>query len=418
MALAGHDTPIAVFSDSTTSTTYSGSITVASGELIDVVIAADGNNNAQDPSAWTVTLDGVAMSHVNSSTTSLTEAFGAYFSLETASSGSVTLSVTTVNATRAMAANAFRITGHDTTTPHPNSGNSQPGSSSTSLTVPSAITTSADGNAIIGGIGVHGGDITGLAVAVADGSSTGKTGTNAFSDVTWGVAWDETPTAASVSFAWSWTGSDRPGAVWAEVAVAAGSGGQTITGAAFTDTDNFGAGTVSTSYTITGAAYSDTDSFGSGTITQGLTISGAAFTDADSFGAGTVTTSYTITGAAFSDGDSFGSGTVTQGTTITGAAFSDADTFGAGTISTSYTITGAAFEDADTFGAGAVSFDQVITGAVFSNVSAFGFGTVSYGTPSERRSAYPGIHSGGVVTTAKTGGALVNPGRSGSIVRG
>lgn len=223
MALAGHDTPILVFNDTSTTTTYSGSITVAAGELVDVILIADGNSNAQDPSTWTVTLGGVAMNHVASTTTSLTEAFSAYFSLETASSGSVTLSVTTVNATRGMAANAFRITGHNTTTPHPNSGSSQPGSNLTSLTSPNAVSTSANGNAIIGGVGVHGGDITGLAVAAADGSSTGKTGTNAFNDVTWGVAWDETPTAAAVTFAWSWTGSDRPTAVWAEVAAAAGS---------------------------------------------------------------------------------------------------------------------------------------------------------------------------------------------------
>ena len=232
MALAGHDTAHLVFNVTSTATGRSGTLTgVVAGELIVAVLAIDGNTNTQDPSAYTVTLGSDTLSHIVSNTTTLNEGFSAIFSGVATASGDQTLSVTTPNSTRAMACNAFRITGFDTTTTHPNSGQTKPGSNSTSLTSPNGVTTAADGNAIIGGISIHGGDITGLAVGAADGSTTGQTGTDAFSDCEWGVAWDRTPTAASVTFAWTWTGSDRPGAAWVEVAEAAGGGG-TATGTA------------------------------------------------------------------------------------------------------------------------------------------------------------------------------------------
>lgn len=225
MALAGHDTASLVFNVTSTGTVRSGTLTgVVAGELVVVVLAIDGNTNTQDPSAYTVTLGSDTLSHIVSNTTTLNEGFSAIFSGVATASGDQTLSVTTPNSTRAMKCHAFRITGFDTTTPHPKSGQTKPGSNATSLTSPNGVTTAADGNAIIGGISVHGGDITNLAVGAADGSTTGSTGTDAFSDCTWGVAWDRTPTAASVTFAWTWTTSDRPGAAWVEVAEAAGGG--------------------------------------------------------------------------------------------------------------------------------------------------------------------------------------------------
>ena len=262
MALAGHDTAYLVFNVTSTATVRSGTLTgVVAGERVVAVLAIDGNTNTQDPSTYTVTLGSDTLSHIVSNTTTLNEGFSAIFSGVATASGDQTLSVTTPNSTRAMACHAFRITGFDTTTPHPNSGQTKPGSNSTSLTSPNGVTTAADGNAIIGGISIHGGDITGLAVGAADGSTTGQTGTDAFSDCEWGVAWDRTPTAASVTFAWTWTGSDRPGAAWVEVAEAAGgttvdapAGSYTLTGHAPTNTRQLLSAADAGAYTLTGHA--------------------------------------------------------------------------------------------------------------------------------------------------------------------
>ena len=148
MALAGHDTAYLVFNVTSTATVRSGTLTgVVAGERVVAVLAIDGNTNTQDPSTYTVTLGSDTLSHIVSNTTTLNEGFSAIFSGVATASGDQTLSVTTPNSTRAMACHAFRITGFDTTTPHPNSGQTKPGSNSTSLTSPNGVTTAADGNA-------------------------------------------------------------------------------------------------------------------------------------------------------------------------------------------------------------------------------------------------------------------------------
>ena len=226
MALSGQSTPYLIFNSSATAASYSGTLTgVVAGELIVVVIACDGNSNAQDPSGYTVTLGSDTLSYRAGNSTSLVVGFSAIYTGVATASGDQTLTVAITNATRAMKAHAFRITGFDTTTPVANVGqNDNHGGNVASLTSPNGVTTAADGNAIIGGISVHGGDVTNLAVGTADGSTVGQTGGDAFSDCEWGVAWQTTPTAASVTFAWTWTTADRPGAAWVEIAEAAGSG--------------------------------------------------------------------------------------------------------------------------------------------------------------------------------------------------
>lgn len=159
-----------------------------------------------------------------------------------------------------------------------------------------------------------------------------------------------------------------------------GGGSQTITGALYSDTDSFGAGTVSTAYTITGAVYADADSFGAGAFIFDQTLIGATYTDTDAFGAGTFSQaggSQTITGAIYADADSFGAGAFSAAYTVTGAAYSDPDAFGAGTFAAAYTITGAAYVNPDTFGAGAFIFDQTLTGAVYVDADTFGAGIFS-----------------------------------------
>lgn len=156
---------------------------------------------------------------------------------------------------------------------------------------------------------------------------------------------------------------------------------QGITGAVYTDTDAFGAGTVSTSVDITGALYSDADAFGAGTVVYDQAITGALYSDADSFGSGTVSAVYTVTGALYADPDSFGAGTLAASYTITGALYVNPDTFGAGAVVYDQAITGALFADADAFGAGTVALAgggaQTITGAAYTNPDSFGAGTVT-----------------------------------------
>ncbi len=227
MALSGHDSAALIINSTSTSTTYSGTVTgVTSGNLYVVTVEACGNSGTNDPSGWTVTIGSDTLTYQSGQSASGVFGFTGIFTGVATGSGNLTLSITTSVSCRSLAAHVFDITGFDATTPIPNAGQGDSHSSNTnSLTVPNAVTTAANGNAIIGCVSVKGGDITNLAVGAADGSTTGQTGGNASNDNEWGVAWDETPTAASVTFAWTWTGNDRPGAAWIEVAEATGGAG-------------------------------------------------------------------------------------------------------------------------------------------------------------------------------------------------
>jgi len=168
--------------------------------------------------------------------------------------------------------------------------------------------------------------------------------------------------------------------------IGGGSGSQTLTGTLYTDTDSFGAGTITRGpVTLTGTLFTDSDSFGAGTVTPRNTLTGTLFTDTDAFGAGSISVGpVTLTGTLFTDGDSFGSGAVSQGgstQTLTGTLFSDSDAFGSGAITTGpVTITGTLFSDTDSFGSGTITRGAVtLTGTLFSDSDSFGAGSVSAG---------------------------------------
>lgn len=227
MALAGHDTAHLVFNDPATGSSYSGTLSgVVAGELIVACVTACADSGGTTPSGWTVTLGGDTLTFRAGDAPGIVAGVSAIFTGVASSSGDQTLSVSTGGNLRACSAHAFRITGFDSVTPIPNVGsNNSHGSNASALTSPSGVTTAANGNAIIGCIGINGGDTTALAVGAADGSTTGQSGSNASNDHEWGVAWDRTPTAASVTFAWTWsTNPARPAAAWIEVAEAAASG--------------------------------------------------------------------------------------------------------------------------------------------------------------------------------------------------
>lgn len=442
MALSGHNSPSLVFNSTATASSYSGTLnSVGAGNLVVVCIEACSDSFVNTPSSWTVTLGGETLTYAAGQSASGVFGFTAIFYKIMSGSGNLTLSITTTKACRSMSAHGFVITGHDTTTPIANSGqNDSHSSNALALTSPNGVTTAANNNCIIGCIAVKGGDTTALAVGSADGSSVGESGTNASNDHEWGVAWDETPTAASVTFAWTWsTNSDRPGAAWVEVAAATGGGSpQTITGAAFSDADTFQSGAVTASYTISGAAFSDADSFGSGALATSYTITGSAFTDADifgsgvvsqggqiiigtafsdgdTFGPGSISTSYAIGGAAFTDTDSFGSGAISTIYTITGAHFTDADTFGSGQVRQITRITGAAFTDTDSFGSGSFSASYTITGVAFADADSFGIGAIVGGVPFGTAGPL-NVKTGGIVNSSISGGSIVANDTGGYIV--
>lgn len=230
MALAGHDTASLVFNNAATASSYSGTLTgVVAGELIVVCATACADTGGTTPSGWTVTLGSDTLTFRQGPAPTTTHGIGAIFTGVASASGDQTLTVNPGGNLRACTAHAFRITGFDATTPIPNSNPASSYSSDASaLTGPNGVTTAANGNAIIGCIGIPGGDTTALAVGAADGSTVGQSGSNAFNDHEWGVAWQRTPTKAAVTFAWTWGSNPaRPGLAWVEIAEAA-SGGTSV----------------------------------------------------------------------------------------------------------------------------------------------------------------------------------------------
>lgn len=87
-----------------------------------------------------------------------------------------------------------------------------------------------------------------------------------------------------------------------------GSGGSAITGALFSDSDTFGAASLSTSATVTGGTFSNANTFAAATVSTSVTVTGVLFSNANSFEAATVSasgTSQNITGDLVSDADTF-----------------------------------------------------------------------------------------------------------------
>lgn len=157
---------------------------------------------------------------------------------------------------------------------------------------------------------------------------------------------------------------------WAEA-----SGALALTVNGFTNTNTFGAMTVSPgAVTLTVGAFSDGDAFGTITVTSGVILGVEAFSDGDTFGALTVTPgAVTLTLAAFSDGDGFPAITVSSGETLSIGAFTNGNAFPAMTASPgAVTLSVAAFADGDAFGAITVTPGAVnLSVAAFSDADAF-----------------------------------------------
>lgn len=154
---------------------------------------------------------------------------------------------------------------------------------------------------------------------------------------------------------------------------AAGALALTVNG--FTNTNTFGAMTVSPgAVTLTVGAFSDGDAFGTITVTSGVILGVEAFSDGDAFGTLTVTPgAVTLTLAAFADGDGFPALTVSSGETLSIGAFTNGNAFPAMTVTPgAVALSVAAFADGDAFGAITVAPGAVsLSVAAFSDADAF-----------------------------------------------
>lgn len=220
--ITGHDAPQLVINDTTTTTAYSGTLTgVQAGERIYMMIGVLGNNAGVggNVSGWTVTLGGSANITPTDSIdigASVDSTCGIY-EIDAPGTGDLTLSVSTVGDCRALAAVAWRIAGHNTSTPTQTADVARNGGNVTSFSHPSGITTANPGAVMLSAIFIDGGDVSGLAVTGADGSAVGETGGNGFNDIEFGYAYSAHASTGSVTHAWSWTTADNCTAGYFEV---------------------------------------------------------------------------------------------------------------------------------------------------------------------------------------------------------
>lgn len=212
--ITGHDAPVKVIdSGADQSTPYTGTIpSVASGDRLYIAVAILASNSSGlggDPAGWTVTVNGggaltpddfVAASQLYNGL--------ALYSLDAPATGDLTLSVTPSGAARGCAAWAWKIKGHNTGTPHPSAPDAVKNESAVATIVHPNGLSVADGDVVLGVVGVKGGDVTALGVTGADGSSTDETGTTGFSDIEHGVCWKKQSGAGTVTFDWDWTSAD------------------------------------------------------------------------------------------------------------------------------------------------------------------------------------------------------------------
>lgn len=312
----------------TTTSTYSGTLTVADGSSFLVVSLAGYKSTASDvpSSALSVTYNGVPMSfQCQGSNTSTTE-WTAIFVLQNPSSGANTLSVSGMGC-RCLSAVAYEVTGYDTTTPVAGSGGSITNNTATSISF--SRTTTKDNNALISGMGARSSSSTPSPSAVgAEITTTGGatldfadgTGTNGNNDHTFATAHEIVATAGANGHGYSWTSSVRPVLAWVEINVAnsgsvgssSGAGTVSATGAS----DKRGAGSAAGSSAVSGAGAAIASGAGSSAGVGSTAFAGRSDALSEGAGAGTAV----IAGAGASVQRSTGSLDGVAGTAAVGVA--------------------------------------------------------------------------------------------------
>lgn len=218
--ITGHDAPQVVITGDTALSNYTGDVTGrVSGEDVVIMICELANSGGAGGTigSWTVTLDGVGLTPLDSESVAAIYPCGAIYRTTPSNTGDLTLSVTPGGNPRSIIAIGWRIAGAGSTVAADTIKNE---GSNTSVSHPNGITTGANGNVVLSMVAIKGGDVTGLGVTGADGSSTGQTNTDANADLTYGYAYQTKDPAGSVMHAWSWTTADAYVAHYIELAKA------------------------------------------------------------------------------------------------------------------------------------------------------------------------------------------------------
>lgn len=163
-----------------------------------------------------------------------------------------------------------------------------------------------------------------------------------------------------------------------------GGGGQTITGALFSNTNGFEAATVSAGYPITGGLFTNANSFFGATVIGDQTVTGSLFSNANSFQTAVVSGTYNITGSLFSNSNTFYSATVAltgANQNITGSLFTNSNSFFTSATTTSYGIAADLFSNDNTFFTGTVSTTYGVTGSLFTNPNSLFSAAISASNP-------------------------------------
>lgn len=402
MAFSGHTTPQVAINSTANANPYTGSITVGStSDLVVLFIQGWPGSGAGDPTGWTVTLDGSAITPTDSAFTALPFG-GAIYELTGLAAGSRALSVSYPAAGRACQALAFVISGHDGGTPV--AGRSiatNYGSDTASLGY--TRTTTRDGNIILSVLGIRE-HVVDTEFSFSGGTLIGssRTGTSDTTDITCAYGYHDVATAGSVTDTYSWTDTGRCHVGFVEVNIATGGG---INGTASDTVSVTGsatgtvaiAGTAATTVSVTGVA------------TGAVLVKGAASDTVAVTGAATGVIGASITGQAA--GSVGVTGASTGKVRVAGSAASSVSVTGAstgavrvkGTAAGSVSVTGSAV--------GAVLGS--ITGQAADTVTVTGTATGVIGAVSLRRQAYGYESANGGRGIAQANGGAFGPSRTG-----
>ena len=403
MAFSGHTTPQVAINSTANANPYTGSITVGStSDLVVLFIQGWTGSGAGDPTGWTVTLDGSAITPTDSVAFASMAFGGAIYELTGLAAGSRALSVSYPAAGRACQALAFVISGHDGGTPVAGRSIATNYASDTA-SLGYTRTTTRDGNIILSVLGIRE-HVAGSEFSFSGGTLIGssRTGTSDATDITCAYGYHDVATAGSVTDTYSWTDTGRCHVGFVEVNIATGGG---INGTASDTVSVTGsatgtvaiAGTAATTVSVTGVA------------TGAVLVKGAASDTVAVTGAATGVIGASITGQAA--GSVGVTGASTGKVRVAGTAASTVSVTGAstgavrvkGTAAGSVSVTGSAV--------GAVLGS--ITGQAADTVTVTGTATGVIGAVSLRRQAYGYESANGGRGIAQANGGAFGPSRTG-----
>lgn len=223
--LAGYATPT-VFKDTATLQAYGGAgvwdYPVVAGELIVVSMHAEGNATIINPTTFTLSLGGSAMTRKNSSATTSSAVYpgSAGFWIIAPSTGTLALAADVGVSARACALVARRITGFDATTPLGGSDAPSKLNADAATLTGSAMTTGRAGNVILADACTKAGTITSATSTTLDGMAHDTTGADTISNLGLGFGHKLLSAIGSITPDWTFDVASRMAASVVEINVA------------------------------------------------------------------------------------------------------------------------------------------------------------------------------------------------------